>query len=382
MQTTMKRILFVTTGLAYGGAETQLKHLAIRLKHRGWEVAVASMLPPAAYLDELEAAGICVYNLRMRRKVPDPRALFRLAAIIRREHPTVVHAHMVHANLLTRLTRLIASMPLLICTVHSIIEGGRWREIAYRLTDPLANLTTQVSQAGLERYVQVGAVPKHKIWYIPNGIDTVRFRPDRGVRASVRQSLGIRDEFVWLAVGRLEPVKDYPAMLTAFKQVTGLNDDALLLIAGQGSFQDEIERLIALYALDTKVRLLGIRRDIPQLLNAADAFVMSSLWEGMPLVLLEATACARPIVATDVGGNREVVLHGETGYLVPPRNPDALADAMLRLMNLPEPERLAMGQAGRQHIVENFDIERIVDRWEQLYLELLERKNLLQRDRA
>jgi len=370
----MKRILFVTTGLAYGGAETQLKHLAIRLKQRGWEVTIASMLPPAAYVDELEAAGIRIYNLRMRRKVPDPRAILRLAGIIRREQPSIVHAHMVHANLLARVTRLMTSMPVLICTAHNIIEGGRWREIAYRLTDSLADLTTQVSQAGRDRYVRVGAVPKQKIRYIPNGVDTTRFYPDQSVRASVRQSLGISNEFVWLAIGRLEPAKNYPAMLTAFKQVTKPNGNPLLLIVGQGPLRGELERLVSLYALDTQVRLLGIRQDIPQLLNASDAFVMSSLWEGMPMVLLEAAACARPIVATDVGGNREVVLHGKTGLLVPPQQPEALAQAMQHLMALSPAEREAMGQAGREHVLANFDLERIVDQWETLYLELLQQR--------
>jgi hypothetical protein len=159
------RIMHVTTGLSYGGAETQLKNLALRLKQRKWSLSVVSMLPPRAYVEELEAAGICVYNLRMRRKVPDPRAVLRLAAIMRRERPLLIHSHMIHANLLARMTRLFVKVPVLICTAHSITEGGRPRELAYRLTDSLADITTQVSEAGKQRYIQVGAVPPSKIVY-------------------------------------------------------------------------------------------------------------------------------------------------------------------------------------------------------------------------
>ena len=373
----MLKILKVATGLAYGGAETQLKNVALRLKQRGWSQSVVSMLPPSAYVEELEAAGICVYNLRMRRKVPDPRAVLRLAAIMRRERPLLIHSHMIHANLLARMTRLFVKVPVLICTAHNIIEGGRPRELAYRLTDSLADITTQVSEAGKQRYIQVGAVPPHKIVYIPNGIDTSRFQPNPMVRQAVREQLGCApDAFVWLTVGRLEPVKNHLELLCAFREVTAVHPHARLLIAGQGPLQAATEQRITELGLAERVRLLGVRRDIPDLLNAADAFVLPSLWEGMPLTLLEASATALPIVATDVGGNAEVVLEGETGYLVPVKDTEALAQAMLRVMNLSEADRSAIGQAGRAHVVQNFDLERVVDRWEALYRELLQRKGI------
>jgi glycosyltransferase involved in cell wall biosynthesis len=371
------KILKVATGLAYGGAETQLKNVALRLKQRGWSLSVVSMLPPKAYVDELESAGICVYNLRMRRKVPDPRAVLRLAAIMRRERPLLIHSHMIHANLLARMTRLFVKVPVLICTAHSITEGGRPRELAYRLTDSLADITTQVSEAGKQRYIQVGAVPPHKVVCIPNGIDTSRFQPNPMVRQAVREQLGCApDAFVWLTVGRLEPVKNHLDLLCAFREVAAVHPNARLLIAGQGSLQAATEQRIVELGLAERVHLLGVRRDIPDLLNATDAFVLPSLWEGMPLTLLEASATALPIVATDVGGNAEAVLEGKTGYLVPVKDTEALAQAMLRVMNLSEADRSAIGQAGRAHVVQNFDLERVVDRWEALYRELLQRKGI------
>ena len=373
----MKHLMMVSTGLALGGAENQLRAITLCLRCRGKELSVVSMLPPRASVEELELAGVCVYTLQMRRHFPDPRAILRLAATIRRERPLIVHSHMVHANLLARVTRLFVKMPVLVCTAHNIIEGGRAREIAYRLTDSLADLTTQVSEAGRLRYIQVGAVPSSKILYIPNGIDTARFQPNPKARQVVRDALGCpKEAFVWLTVGRLEPVKNHLELLCAFREVAAVHPNARLLIAGQGPLQAAIEQRIAELGLADRVRLLGTRRDIPELLNAADAFVLPSLWEGMPLTLLEAGAVGLPIVATDAGGNSEIVLESKTGYLVPVRDTAALAEAMLRVMRLSDADRFTMGQAGREHVVQNFDLERVVDRWEALYRELLQQKGI------
>ncbi|NLG84440.1 MAG: glycosyltransferase [Firmicutes bacterium] len=367
-------LIFLITGLAYGGAETQLVRLATRLKIRGWGIHVISMLPPQAYREELEAIGIPVISLNMRRGVPDPRALWRLVRILRRERPQILHSHMVHANLLARLARPLAQVPVLVCTVHTINEGGRWREWAYRLTDPFCDLTTQVSRAGLERYVRIGAVPRHKIRFIPNGVDTTKFRPNPEARGRLRQELKLEDVFIWLAVGRFEEAKDYPNMLQAFAKVLGVREDAVLLIAGQGSLKEKVQSLAEELGIAPKVFFLGVRTDIPDLMNAADAYVMSSAWEGMPMVLLEAGAVGLPVVATDVGGNREVVVDGKSGLLVPPKDSEALARVMLGLMELSPEERRRMGEYGRRHIEENYSLERVVDRWEALYRELMIKK--------
>lgn len=371
-----KSVVILTTGLAYGGAETQVVHLATRLRARGWAVRVVSLLPPHAYVDELKAVGIVVDSLGMSRGVPDPRALVRLARILRRDRPQVLHAHMVHANILARVVRLLVRVPVVICTAHNISEGGRWRELAYRLTDVLCDLTSQVSQAGMERYIEVGAVPAGKIRVIPNGVDTERFRPNPDVRRRLRRELRLDDRFAWLAVGRFEKAKDYPNMVKAFARVVVKKPNASLLIAGQGSLRVEALRLVEDLGLAGHVHFLGLRKDVPALMNAADGYVMSSAWEGMPMVLLEAAATGLPIVATDVGGNHEVVLNGRTGFLVPPKDPQALAQAMLRLMETSEEDRARMGAAGRAHVMANYTLERVVDMWEALYGELLNRKRL------
>jgi len=279
------RILFLSTGLAFGGAETQLVRLATRLRARGWEVQIVTLLPPKAYVEELGAEGVSVISLGIQKKIPDPRPFFRLVRCIRTFRPHIVHSHMVHANILARLVRPFAPVPVLICSARNIDErgrrgSGRLRMFLYRVTDPLCDLTTQVSRAGLERYVRIRAVPKHKIRYIPNGVDIEQFRPDPERKARMRTVLGVKDEFLWLAVGRFDFQKDYPTMLCAFSRVLKENPDAYLFIAGDGPLRPSIELLAQELGINDNVRFLAIRRDVPELMNAADAYVMSSSWEG------------------------------------------------------------------------------------------------------
>lgn len=371
------RVLFVSTTLAYGGAETQVMRLAIRLKKRGWDVRVISMMQPKAYVEELEAAGIYVASLGITRKLPDPRPILHLVRLIRSWQPDIVHSHMVHANLLARLVRPFAPVKVLTCTAHNTNEGGRFREFLYRLTDPFCDLTTQVSQTGMERYVRISAVPRHKIRYIPNGVDTIRFHPDLENKSSLRRELELQNTFSWLAIGRFEIAKDYSNMLRAFAHVASEITDTILIIVGDGSQRPAMEELAESLGQKERVRFLSSGQDVSRLMKAADGYVMSSAWEGMPLVLLEAGATGLPIVATDVGGNREVVQDGETGFLVPSKNPEALSHAMIRLMSLSEVERRIMGEAGRKYIEANYSLDKVADIWEALYRELLLRKGFM-----
>jgi glycosyltransferase involved in cell wall biosynthesis len=283
---------------------------------------------------------------------------------------------MVHANLLGRVARLLVPVPVLISTAHNVNEGSRWREIAYRLTDPLCDLTTQVSQAGLERYVGVGAVPGNKIRFVPNGINSLEFSPNPQLRARLRGELGWEEQFIWLAVGRFADAKDYPNMMQAFARVHALRPEARLMIAGLGEQMKAIQQLAQTLGLDQAVRFLGLRKDVAALMNAADGYVMSSAWEGLPMVLLEAASTGLPMVATDVGGNREVVQEGQTGYLVPPGNPESLSAAMLRLMALPEVQRQRMGEAARAFVEQRYSLESVLIQWEIIYAEQLRRKGL------
>jgi glycosyltransferase involved in cell wall biosynthesis len=357
-------ITLLTTNLARGGAETQVAQLAIRLRRRGWDVGVVSLLPPSAFVTELETAGVPLYSLGMRPGRPDPLAAVRLAALLRRLRPRILHSHMFHANLLARVVRLACPVPRVIATLHSLAESSRasdavrLRDWLYRVSDPLANVTVAVCQAVAARHLSARAVPRGKLRVIPNGVDTARFRPDAARRAAVRASLGLRDEFVWLAAGRLMWKKGYPMLLRA----AALHRGGVLLIAGAGPLE---ERLAAEAAeLGVNARFLGAREDIPDLMQAADAFLLSSVVEGLPVVLLEAAASGLPCVTTAAGGAAEAVVDGQTGFVVPVADEAAFAAAMTRLRGS---DLAGLGRAAREHAVANFDGERVATRWEELY---------------
>lgn len=370
----MSRVLLLITGLNQGGAESQVIQLCLKLKNNGNDVQLVTMVNPVQSIASLEAAGIEVFSLAMRPGFPDPRAIWRFALCIRKFQPDVVHSHMVHANLLARISRLFTRMPKLICTAHNMNEGGRLREWLYRVSDPLCNMTTNVSEDAVQRYIQIKAAPSNKILYMPNGVDLQHFADRHMITAqekmelrSLRMQWNASDQFIWLAVGRLVPEKDYAMMLSSFKRVVGYDNKALLLIVGEGPEHDKLRRLVQENGLESFVVFLGIRQDIPNLMKLADGFVLSSQWEGLPMVLLEASASALPIVATNVGGNREIVKHGVNGYLCSSGDIESLADAMLYCMKQSGEARKEMGQAGRTHVLERYDLEQVVKQWEHYY---------------
>jgi glycosyltransferase involved in cell wall biosynthesis len=186
--------------------------------------------------------------------------------------------------------------------------------------------------------------------------------------------MGADGEFIWLTAGRIAPAKDYPNLLRAFARVRAARADARLWIAGEASGREfsKVRSLAAELGLDDSVRWLGLRRDLPALLDAADGFVLASAWEGMPLALGEAMAMEKPVVATDVGGVRELV--GDAGAIVPPKDSEALADAMLDQMQSSPEDRRALGRAARVRIQGNFSMDAKADEWEALYRAVVEER--------
>ena len=361
------------------GTERHVISLAKGLRSRGWRVSVVALSGQGAEAAvELKSAGVEFLRLEMRKGFVDPRGWIRFSRWIHKERPQVVHAHLHDAAWLARWSRLTtpgqampglaASVNVVIDTLHSSSTGNLARRISYRSSDWLADSVTAVSQSVADAHLAARMVLRSKLTVLWNGIDVEEFHPDHHARQTVRRELGLNGEFLWLAAGRLEAVKDYPTLLRAFTLVP---EPARLLIAGNGSMQSELRKLSVRLGLEHRVSFLGFQQDVKRLMQAADGFVLASKWEALPARLLEAGACALPSIATDVPGSREVIVRGRTGCLTPSGAPHALAREMNAMVESSPRDRRAMGNLARLHITERFSLEAMLDRWENLYRRLL-----------
>jgi glycosyltransferase involved in cell wall biosynthesis len=360
------RILYVLTSLGIGGAEKQVIDLAGRMAARGHTVALIAL----KHAEEEWPVKLPVLRLNIRKT---PLGIYRglqfaanFAVLFR---PDILHSHTFPANLFARLLkpmlRAEGHAAPVINTIHNVHEGGWHRMLLYRVTDARADQVTAVSKAAANRFVQLRAVSAGKMLTLTNGIDTDAFAPDRTRRKQMRVRMQAGARFVWIAVGRLAPAKDYPNLLRAFAKVRRQKPNACLWIAGEGELQPGHLEL----GEDSGVQLLGLRHDIVELLDAADAYVLSSAWEGMPLAVGEAMAMEKTVVATDVGGVRELV--GEAGFIVAPRDSELLAESMIKVLDLTEQVRKEIGRGARNRVQLYFSIYEKVEEWEQLYSKVI-----------
>jgi glycosyltransferase involved in cell wall biosynthesis len=367
----MRHAAIVIPGLdKIAGAEQQVIALAIGLRRRGWSISVVALTGKGgAAADELRDVGVGFLSLGMRKGLADPRGWIEFHRWLWQEQPDVVHAHLAHAAWMARWSRAAAPIPALIDTVHSSATGGLGRRLGYLVSRCWPDRVTAVSRAAAQAHLGARMVGAKNLTVLPNGIDVEAWRPEARVRTRMRQALGLTDEFLWLAVGRLETVKGYPTLLRA---LTSVPEQARLVVLGDGPLRTGLKVMAEQLGLAQRVSFLGFQQDVRRWMQAADALVLASRHEGLPMVLIEAGACALPVAATDVAGTREVVVNGETGWLACADGSDALAAVMSRVMRMPAARRRAMGNQARQFVVEHFSMEHVLNRWERLYLELLE----------
>jgi glycosyltransferase involved in cell wall biosynthesis len=374
------RILFLSTSMGMGGADQQILTLARAMRARNHEVRIVALAPLGQMGLEAQRDGIPTESLELRRGLGAIPRIFRLVRIIRAWRPDVLHSHLVHANLLARAIRPLTRVPALVSTIHSINDGGRIRMAAYRLTSRVVDRVTVISRLAGEHYLAIGAVPQRLLEIVPNAVDTERFRHLPSARVAIRRELRVEDAFVWLAVGRFEEAKDYPTMIAAFARLAADCPHSRLLLVGKGSLKERVEQLVQEAGLRERVHFLGVRRDVPEIMSAADGYLLSSAWEGMPVVLLEAASVGLPIVATRVGGVAEVVDDGTTGFLVPPADPASLAGAMKRVETLVPEARAAMSTRARALVEQQYGTVRIMETWDRLYSELVPAPKVMRPD--
>jgi len=358
------KVLLLITGLGMGGAEKVVTSLADALAAKGHDVRIAYMTGAAVVLPM--NTSIKVVSLGMVAKTDAVSAFFKLRRLIHDFQPDVVHSHMLHANILARLVRLATPMARLISTAHSSDEGGKLRMLAYRLTDALADMSTNVSAEAVAAFIKAKATWQGRMMVVHNGIATDAFAFNAAARVQLRQALSVDDDCrLILAVGRLHDAKDYPNLFHALAQLPANSLKYQLFIAGDGLLRGHLEALAVQLGVADRIRFLGVRHDVAGLMSASDVFVLSSAWEGFGLVVAEAMACERVVVATDCGGVREVV--GEAGYLVKSKDAKALAQALQTTLQLPATQSATLGRAKGQRIVALYALDTVVAKWLKLY---------------
>jgi glycosyltransferase involved in cell wall biosynthesis len=364
------RVAYVIGELGKGGAEYQL-HELLRLLDRGRFTPRLFALASGGYWAEpIRRLGVEVEELP-RGGSADVARLLRLRRALGAFAPDVLHTIMWSGNVYGRVAALGLRIPVVIAAERNVVRRPGWQVALERVLDRMTDGYLVNSASIAVELDQRGGIPRRKIRVIPNGIDLARLPAFTLDRRPARQAAGFDPGRRLVAqVGRLTEQKDYPTFLRAAAEVAARHPDVDFLVIGEGELRPDLERLAGQLGLGSRLRFLGLRNDVPQLLAGVDVLALTSRWEGLPNVVLEAMATGAVAVATDVGGCREAIVADETGVLIEPGRPDLVAAALGRLLDDPERAR-AMAAGARQRVGAEFSVEAMARRTADAYLDLL-----------
>ncbi|REJ71937.1 MAG: glycosyltransferase [Planctomycetota bacterium] len=373
MNSKHRRVAFCITDLDAGGAERCLATLASGLKRRGWEPHVYCLSAGGALVDRLVEANVPVTCLGMRswRNIG---TVVTLARQLRAQRPALLQTFLFHANLVGRLAAVMAGVPVVVSGVRVAERERRWHLSLDRITQWAVTMNVCVSRAVANFSQTAGGIPREKLAVIPNCVDVDRFRNASPADLS---EFGIGPgERTLLAVGRLHRQKGHRLLLEAAAPLLDRDPHLHVLIAGEGPLRAALQESIAAASWGPQVHLLGPREDIPQLMRAATLFVLPSLWEGMPNVLLEAMAAGVPAVASDVEGVRELLAPAGEKLIVPPGSAESLRSGIETVLSDPASARKI---AHDLQVIsqERFARSSLLDSYAGLYNELLKNRGLL-----
>lgn len=361
------KIVHVVLGLDVGGLERMLLRLLAHTDRSRFTPVVCALDAPGVLAPELPSLGVPLTLIR-RRPGLDARLPVRLAAFLRRERARLVHTHNPSPHAYGALAAGLAGARV-IHTKHGRNAPDIARKVLLnRAASAISDRVVAVSEDTARVALEVERVSPRKVVTIQNGIETRAFCPGRDPRAA-RAALGApAGGFHVGCVGRLAPVKDHATLLAAFARLRAERPDAHLTLVGRGGEQAALEALARALGVSSAVTFAGERGDVAPLYAAFDVFALASRSEGISLTLLEASACGIPVVATQVGGNAEVVADGASGILVPPGDVPALAAALSWVARA---DRAALGAAGRARVEQRFSAERMARAYQDLYAEVL-----------
>ncbi len=367
------RVAFVVHVMQVAGAEMLVAETIRRLGSR-IDATVFCLDAIGPLGEELQSEGVPVVSFG-RRPGRDWRVVRVMARELRKRRIQVIHAHQYTPFFYSALARVAAGgAPRLMFTEHGRhypdVVGRPRRVINRLLLARLATETNAVCRFSADALRAVDGFSGVPVGVVENGIDPFRYRSTADVRAA-RQEVGLDAHREYIAnIARFHPVKDQASLVDAFHRVASARDDVDLLLVGDGPLRPEIEGQVGRLGLETRVKFLGIRRDVPDVLAASTVFCLNSVSEAASLTLMEAMAAGRPVVVTDVGGNPEIVREGVDGLLVPRQDPGALAAALLQVLDSPEVAH-RMGEAGAARVRDVYRIDRTVQRYFELYSGML-----------
>ena len=372
------KVTHVIAGLSMGGAQMMLYKLLSRLDRAAFQSEVISLADVGPLDKKIRALGVPVKVLGMCPGTPNPVALYRLARWWRNDPPQVVQTWMYHADLIGGLAAKFAGGIPVVWNIrhsHLDVEGNKrstlWTiRTCARLSRRLPTRIVCCAELSRRIHAQLGYA-REKMVVIPNGFDLEVFRPDPTARRSVRQELGIPEEALVIGlVGRFHPLKDHRNFVEAAARLHASRPDVHFLLCGDDVTAEntELAEWINAAGLAGRCHLLGPREDVPRLNAALDIACSSSYSEGFPNTIGEAMACGVPCAVTDVGDSALIV--GDTGSVVPPKNPDALANAWRELIEIGPDGRGLLGAAARRRIDQCFSLRAIAARYEDLYAQI------------
>jgi glycosyltransferase involved in cell wall biosynthesis len=375
------KILFVITQMEIGGAQKVLLAVAHGLPHQKYDVSVCTLYDKANWVEVVtRETGLQILDLGMKKPGErNPvailwrllRGYWRLYLYLKRKHVDVVQTFTHYSNIIVPPAARLAGIPIVVTSERaSLVHLNKAVRIASRLVSNSRWVTHVVCVSdAMRRECTRGVRNPAKFSTILNGVETERFAANLNEqeRSAIRAELGVAGRrHVVTTVGKLHPQKGHRYLIEAVPRILAQFPETVVLIAGEGALRSQIEEQIAQAGLNDAVRLIGVRRDVARIYAISDLFVLASLWEGMPNVVLEAMAAGLPVVATDVDGTREAVLDRQTGLLVPPADAAALARAICALLGDAN-VRARMGAAGRERVHNQFGLDDTVRRFEQLY---------------
>jgi L-malate glycosyltransferase len=365
------RLLFVVNGFAAGGGELKLLELADRLRsrHPGAYRTVVCAVGQGGLLEQDFRRAADRVEVFPKRHAWDAGQVANVARLIREERIDLVQTTLFYADVIGAAASRWTGVRNVVSWEAVTQPYGPRHLAAYRLAVKWVTVSVAVSEAIRRQVAEDRRVPAAKTRTIRYGVDTDRFRPGNG--AAVRRSLGLSGKGpVFGTIARLTEQKGHRYLLEAASRALRVRPDLNFVFAGDGPLRDSLTARARSLGIADRVRFLGYRTDVTALLAAFDVFTLPSLYEGLPNAVLEAMACGRPVVATAVDGTPEVVAEGETGLLVPPRDPDRLSEAVLRLAGDAR-LRTSMGAEARRRAVRDHGVDGQVDAFHRLYQELL-----------